>query len=90
MKRNDKRARLVSIDNSVLGSVAGAGLDVTDSWAYNYLASPSCYYAVRDAAVDAAIKVLDGGGGDDAVWSAANDAANAAWNGPACSNYGWW
>ena len=45
-----------------------------------------------DASWDAGVKVggknVDSWG--DAAWNASNDAANAVWNGPACSYYGWW
>jgi len=90
MSKNDKLARLVSIDNSDLGSVAGGrGLDVYDSWAYQNIATDSCVDAVLAAAVKAGGVLPLGQHWDDAAWSRANDAANAAWNGPACSHYGW-
>jgi len=96
MGSKNKVTRLASIDNSVLGSVTGGyGLDVWDTWGYNYLATQRCGDAVNSAASRAGYRVSGhfsprwGTWGDDA-WSAANDAANDVWNGPACSNYGWW
>jgi len=91
MSKNDKPARLVSIDTCALGSVAGGkGLDVSDSWAFNTIATDSCVDKVLRAAANAGLAVAQGQTWDDAAWSAANDAANAVWNGPACSYYGWW
>ncbi|HJZ85030.1 MAG TPA: hypothetical protein VKN99_07640 [Polyangia bacterium] len=93
MNKKSRLARLVSIEKSALGSVVGGRrLDLADSWAFSYLAHGSCYREVLHSAAYAGYEV---GGGvleswPDAAWSAANDAANAAWNGPACRNYGWW
>jgi len=93
MDKNRKLARLASIDNSVLGKVAGGkGLDLSDSWAFNNLSTWYCYDSVWDAAWRAGSKM---GGNhadawDDAAWSAANDAANDMWNhGWPCIHYGW-
>jgi len=90
MNQKDKLARLVSIDNSVLGSVAGGkGLDVWGSWAFKHLTTDSCYNAVEDAAAYAGYKVSGRSEWSDDAWKAANSAANDVWNGPACSYYGW-
>jgi len=96
MRSNDKVTRLAPIDNTVLGRVAGGyGLDVWDTWGYQYLATRGCSDALNNAAAKAGYQVSGhfsprwGTWGDDA-WSAANDAANAVWNGPDCANYGWW
>ena len=94
MKKKNKLARLASIDASVLGSVAGGrGLDVWNEWTFAFLASNSCYEAVWKAGANAGQDFAPGVNVSDwneATRGVANDAAYAAWNGPACANYGWW
>ncbi len=91
MRSKDKLTRLASIDASVLGSVGGGyGLDVSDSLAFNNLATSSCVDAVLRAAAVAGNNQAQGKPWGDDAWSAANNAANAVWNGPRCSYYGWW
>jgi len=90
MHKNDRRTRLACIEPSALGKVTGGGLP-WDTWGW-YLSSPSCRDAVYDGAAWAGYKVggsnIDSWGAD--AWAAADNGANQAWNGPACSNYGWW
>ncbi|HJZ87503.1 MAG TPA: hypothetical protein VKN99_20150 [Polyangia bacterium] len=94
MNKKNKQARLVSIEASVLGSVVGGkGLDVWNYWAFDNLATYSCTESVWRAAANAGEDFAPGvnvSDWNDATWSVANDAANAAWNGPACAYYGLW
>jgi len=83
----DRKSHLASIDNSVLSRVAGGEdvFDVWDSWSW-YFASQSCKNEVIDAMGRAG---QDAGGSNVDVWAAANQAGLDAWNGRACSFWGW-
>jgi len=90
MDEHRKQSQLASIDNSVLSRVAGGESldDLFDSWSWAF-ASQSC----RDSVVDAARGALrangDPNGWEGGWWASASEAGLDAWNGPACSYWGW-
>jgi len=81
MDKHGKRSQLASIDNSALARISGGDFldELVNSWSWTF-SSSSCQDAVLGAARD---------GWQASGWGAANDAAQGAWNGPACDYYGW-